>query len=156
MAILKVARLGNPVLRKMTTPLTLREIQSPSCQKFIDDMIETMKEYDGVGLAADQVHESKQIAVLEVAENPRYPNKSNVPLTVLINPRISSLTDEMEEDWEGCLSIPDIRGRVPRHKSIHVHARDRDGKSLEFSAVDIHSRMVQHGWDHLNGRLYRD
>jgi peptide deformylase len=89
MAILKVARLGNPVLRKIAAPLTSREIRSPSCQKFIDDMIETMKEYDGVGLAADQVHESKQIAVLEVAENPRYPDKPNVPLTVLINPKIS-------------------------------------------------------------------
>src|SRR5256885_11926774 len=115
MSILKVARLGHPVLRQITATLSLQQLQSGEIQKFIDDMIETMKEYDGVGLAADQVHESKQIAVLEVAENPRYPNKPNVPLTVLINPRISPLTDEMEEDWEGCLSIPDIRGRVPRH-----------------------------------------
>ena len=156
MAILKVARLGNPVLRKIAAPLTPREIQSPSFQKFIDDMIETMKEYDGVGLAADQVHESKQIAVLEVAENPRYPDKPNVPLTVLINPKISPLTDELEEDWEGCLSIPDIRGRVPRHKSIHVQARDRDGKPLEFIAVDFHARVIQHEWDHLNGKVYLD
>ena len=156
MAILKVARLGNPVLRKIAAPLTPREIQSPSFQKFIDDMIETMKEYDGVGLAADQVHESKQIAVLEVTENPRYPNKPNVPLTVLINPKISPLTDEMEEDWEGCLSIPDIRGRVPRHKSIQVQARDRDGKPLEFIAVDFHARVIQHEWDHLNGKVYLD
>src|SRR5262252_9637633 len=128
MSILKVARLGHPVLRRVTEPIPARELQSPAWQKFIDDMIETMKEYDGVGLAADQVHESKQIAVLEVAENPRYPNKPNVPLTVLINPKISPVTDEMEEDWEGCLSIPDIRGKVPRHKSIQVQARDRDGK----------------------------
>jgi peptide deformylase len=156
MAILKVARLGNPVLRKIAAPLTPREIQSPSFQKFIDDMIETMKEYDGVGLAADQVHESKQIAVLEVAENPRYPDKPNVPLTVLINPKISPLTDEMEEDWEGCLSIPDIRGRVPRHKSIQVQALDRDGKPLEFIAVDFHARVIQHEWDHLNGKVYLD
>ena len=156
MAILKVARLGNPVLRKIAAPLTPREIQSPSFQKFIDDMIETMKEYDGVGLAADQVHESKQIAVLEVTENPRYPNKPNVPLTVVINPKISPLTDEMEEDWEGCLSIPDIRGRVPRHKSIQVQARDRDGKPLEFIAVDFHARVIQHEWDHLNGKVYLD
>lgn len=156
MAILKVARLGNPVLRKIAAPLTPREIQSPSFQKFIDDMIETMKEYDGVGLAADQVHESKQIAVLEVAENPRYPDKPNVPLTVLINPKISPLTDELEEDWEGCLSIPDIRGRVPRHKSIQVQARDRNGKPLEFIAVDFHARVIQHEWDHLNGKVYLD
>ena len=156
MAILKVARLGHPVLRKIAAPLAPREIQSPSFQKFIDDMIETMKEYDGVGLAADQVHESKQIAVLEVAENPRYPDKPSVPLTVLINPKISPLTDEMEEDWEGCLSIPDIRGRVPRHKSIQVQARDRAGKPLEFVAVDFHARVIQHEWDHLNGKVYLD
>src|SRR5881397_1377909 len=153
MSILKVARLGHPVLRQITATLSLQQLQSGEIQKFIDDMVETMKEYDGVGLAADQVHESKQIAVLEVAKNPRYPDKPNVPLTVLINPKISPLTDEMEEDWEGCLSIPDIRGRVPRHKSIQVQARDRDGKPLEFIAVDFHARVIQHEWDHLNGKV---
>jgi len=98
MSILKVARLGHPVLRQVTVNLSPHEIQSPPMQKFIDDMIETMKEYDGVGLAADQVHESKQVAVLEVADNPRYPNKPQVPLTVLINPKITPLSNETEED----------------------------------------------------------
>jgi peptide deformylase len=156
MSILKVARLGHPVLRKPTAPVSLREIQSPGFQKLIDDMIETMKEYDGVGLAGDQVHESKQIAVLEVAENPRYPDKPKVPLTVLINPKISPLTDEMEEDWEGCLSIPELRGRVPRYKTIRVQAWDRNGKELEFVAADFHARVIQHEWDHLNGKVYLD
>jgi peptide deformylase len=156
MAILKVARLGHPVLRKIAAPVSLREIQAPGFQKFIDDMIETMKEYDGVGLAAGQVHESKQIAVLEVAENPRYPDKPKVPLTVLINPKISPLTEEMEEDWEGCLSIPELRGRVPRYKTIRVQAWDRNGKDLEFSADDFHARVIQHEWDHLNGKVYLD
>ncbi|HSF58738.1 MAG TPA: peptide deformylase [Candidatus Binatia bacterium] len=156
MSILKVARLGHPVLRTIAAPVSVREIQAPNWQKFIDDMIETMKEYDGVGLAADQVHESKQIAVLEVAENPRYPNKPKVPLTVLINPKISPLTDEMEEDWEGCLSIPELRGRVPRYKTIRVQALDRNGKHLEFIAADFHARVVQHEWDHLNGKVYLD
>jgi peptide deformylase len=156
MAILKVARLGHPVLRKLTAAVSPREMQSASLQKFIDDMIETMKEYDGVGLAADQVHESRQIAVLEVAENPRYPDKPRVPLTVLINPKITPLTDEIEEDWEGCLSIPDLRGRVPRSKSIRVRAWDREGKPLEFDAVDFHARVIQHEWDHLNGKVYLD
>src|SRR5918992_1884348 len=100
MAILKVARLGHPVLRQLTAGLSRGELSSAPVQKLIDDMIETMKEYDGVGLAADQVHVSKQVAVLEVAENPRYPNKPNVPLTVLINPQISPLTEAMAEDWE--------------------------------------------------------
>jgi peptide deformylase len=119
-------------------------------------MIETMKEYDGVGLAADQVHESKQIAVLEVADNRRYPDKPNVPLTILINPTIAPLTEEMEEDWEGCLSIPEMRGRVPRYKSIRVQAIDRHGKELEFIALDFHARVIQHEWDHLNGKVYLD
>jgi peptide deformylase len=156
MSILKVARLGHPVLRKITAPLSPPEIQSPAFQKFVDDMIETMKEYDGVGLAADQVHESKQVAVLEVAENPRYPNKPNVPLTVLINPQISPLTEAMAEDWEGCLSIPDLRGRVPRYKSIRVQAWDRDGKPFEYIATDFHARVIQHEWDHLQGKVYLD
>ena len=156
MSILKVARLGNPVLRKVTEPLSAREFQSAACQKFIDDMIETMKEYDGVGLAADQVHESKQIAVLEVADNPRYPDKPKVPLTVLINPKITPLTEEMADDWEGCLSIPDLRGQVPRYKTIRVQALDRNGKELNFIANDFHARVIQHEWDHLNGKVYLD
>jgi len=156
MSILKVARLGHPVLRKVAAPLSPREIQSTHFQKFIDDMIETMKEYDGVGLAADQVHESKQVAVLQVDANPRYPDKPNVPLTVLINPVVAPATEEMEEDWEGCLSIPDIRGRVPRYKTVRVKAWDRNGQELEFLASDFHARVVQHEWDHLNGKVYLD
>lgn len=156
MAILKVARLGHPVLRKIAAPLSVTEIQSAPIQRFIDDMIETMKEYNGVGLAADQVHESKQIAVLEVADNPRYPEKPPVPLTVLINPQITPLSEETEEDWEGCLSIPDLRGRVPRFKSIRVQALDRNGREASFTAHDFHARVIQHEWDHLNGKVYLD
>jgi len=156
MSILKVARLGHPVLRNVTEPLSARELQSAACQKLIDDMVATMKEYDGVGLAADQVHESKQIAVLEVADNPRYPDKPKVPLTVLVNPKITPLTEEMEDDWEGCLSIPDLRGKVPRYKSIRVQALDREGNELNFIADDFHARVIQHEWDHLNGKVYLD
>jgi peptide deformylase len=156
MAILKVARLGHPVLRKVTDPVPARELQSRTMQQLIDDMIVTMKEYDGVGLAADQVHESKQIAVLEVASNARYPDKPDVPLTVLVNPKITPLGEEMDEDWEGCLSVPDMRGRVPRYKSIHVEAWDRNGKALDFVANDFHARVIQHEFDHLNGKVYLD
>jgi len=156
MSILKVTRLGHPVLRKVAEPLPAPELQSPAWQKFIDDMVETMKEYDGVGLAADQVHTSKQIAVLEVADNPRYPEKPKVPLTVLVNPKITPLTEETEDDWEGCLSIPDLRGKVPRYKNIRVQALDRDGKELDFIANDFHARVIQHEWDHLNGKVYLD
>jgi peptide deformylase len=156
MSILKVARLGHPVLRKVTENLSQRELQLPAWQKFIDDMIETMKEYDGVGLAADQVHQSKQIAVLEVADNPRYPEKPPVPLTVLVNPTITPLSEEMEEDWEGCLSIPDLRGMVPRYKSVRVQALDRQGNEIDFVANEFHARVIQHEFDHLNGKVYLD
>jgi len=156
MAILKVTRLGHPVLRTITATIAAKELKTTGMQKFIDDMVETMKEYDGVGLAADQVFTSKQLAVLEVADNPRYPNKGKVPLTVLVNPKITPLSDEMEEDWEGCLSIPDLRGRVPRYKRIHVAALDRNGNKLDFVAKDFHARVIQHEFDHLNGKVYLD
>lgn len=156
MSILKVARLGHPVLRQVSANLPERELQSAAMQKLIDDMIETMKEYDGVGLAADQVHESKQVAVLEVANNPRYPNKPDVPLTVLVNPRVTPLSDALEEDWEGCLSIPDLRGKVPRYTSVRVQAWDRNGQELDYVATGFHARVIQHEFDHLNGKLYVD
>jgi peptide deformylase len=136
MSCLKVARLGHPILRKLTNPLSQRDLQQDQTQKLIDDMIETMREYDGVGLAANQVHESWQIAVLEVADNARYPRKPNVPLTVVVNPSVTALTEELEEDWEGCLSIPDLRGKVPRYKAIEVKGWDRDGKELHFEQID--------------------
>jgi len=156
MAILKVTRLGHPVLRKITENISVKELKGASMQRFIDDMVETMKEYDGVGLAADQVFTSKQIAVLEVSDNPRYPNKGKVPLTVLVNPKITPLSDDMEEDWEGCLSIPDLRGSVPRYKRIHVTALDRHGNKLDFVAKDFLARVIQHEYDHLNGKVYLD
>lgn len=156
MSILKVARLGNPVLRKIAEDLPPDQPASLQLRKFIDDMIETMKEYDGVGLAAPQVHVSQKLAVLEVADNPRYPHKPRVPLTVLVNPKITPLSNETEEDWEGCLSIPEIRGKVPRYKNIRVEARDRGGKKLNFVASGFHARVIQHEWDHLNGKLFLD
>lgn len=156
MSILKVTRLGNPVLRRIAEEIPLGQIGSPELQKFIDDMIETMREYDGVGLAAVQVHEAKQIAVLEVADNPRYSQKPRVPLSVLINPKMTPLSDEMEEDWEGCLSISELKGRVPRYKSIRVKALDRNGKELDFTATGFHARVIQHEWDHLNGKVFLD
>lgn len=156
MAILKVARLGNPVLRTVAKEIPPSQCSSPQLLQFIADMTETMKEYDGVGLAAVQVHVSEQVAVLEVADNPRYPQKPRVPLTALINPKITPLSEEMEEDWEGCLSIPDLRGKVPRYKSIRVLARDPQGKGLDFVASGFHARVIQHEWDHLNGRVFLD
>ncbi len=156
MAILKVARLGHPALRKVSAPVPPGEIRAPALQQFIDDLIETMREHDGVGLAAPQVHESKRIVVFEVERNPRYPDAPSIPLTVLINPEISVVEKEMDEDWEGCLSVPNLRGRVPRHRAVQVKALDRRGAALDFVAKDFHARVVQHECDHLDGKVFLD
>jgi len=156
MAILKVARLGHPVLRRVAEPVPVERIRSVEIQTLVDDLIETMREYDGAGLAAPQVHVSKQIVVFEVSGNPRYPEAPSIPLTVLINPAIDPLTREMDEDWEGCLSLPDLRGMVPRHTRIRVTAFDREGREMRFEAEGFHARVVQHECDHLWGKLFVD
>jgi len=156
MAILKVSRLGHPVLRRMAEPVALDMITSPQFQQFIDDMIETMHEYDGVGLAAPQVHVSQQVAVLEVNKPPRYPDAPLVPLTVLINPRVTMLTQDTVDGWEGCLSIPEMRGVTPRYRELRVEAFDRHAQPLNFVAVDFHARVIQHEYDHLQGKVYVD
>jgi len=156
MAILKVCHLGHPVLRRVAEPVPPESIARPAFQQFIDDMIETMREYDGVGLAAPQVHVSQQIAVLEVEKHPLYPDAPSVPLTVLINPRLTVLSEETLDGWEGCLSIPDLRGVVPRSRELRVEALDRYGKPMDFIAKDFHARVVQHEYDHLQGKVYAD
>ncbi|MEE8153230.1 MAG: peptide deformylase [candidate division NC10 bacterium] len=156
MAILKIAQMGNPVLRRPADLVPIKSIKSPILKKFIDDMIETMREYSGVGLAGPQVHESLQIVVIEAHENPRYPQTPTIPLAVLINPAVEPLTDETDEDWEGCLSIPDIRGKVPRYREVRVRAHDREGKELDFSVKDFFARVIQHEHDHLQGILFLD
>lgn len=156
MAILKVARLGHPILRRIADPVPPESIGSPEIQRLVDDLIETMVEYDGAGLAAPQVHVSKQVVVFEVDDNPRYPGAESVPLSVLINPTITPTNLQMEEDWEGCLSLPDLRGKVPRYTSVRVEAYDRSGKQLHFVARDFHARVVQHECDHLFGKVFLD
>lgn len=153
--ILKVARLGHPVLRKMAEPVPPDHITSPAIQQFIDDMIETMYEYDGAGLAAPQVHVSKQIVVMEVQHHPRYPETS-IPLTIYINPEITPLTEDMVEDWEGCLSVPGLRGKVPRYTKIRLRAYDREGKRVDMVVEGFHARVIQHECDHVYGKVYLD
>jgi peptide deformylase len=102
------------------------------------------------------VHVSKQIVVMEVSQNPRYPNAPAIPLTVYINPEITPLTEDMDEDWEGCLSVPGLRGRVPRYTKIRLRAYDRDGQRVDFVAEGFHARVIQHECDHLWGKLYID
>jgi len=154
--ILKVARLGHPAVRTMAAPVAPEQIPRPEFQNLLDDMIDTMHEYSGVGLAAPQVHLSLQIAVLEVADNPRYPEAPPVPLTVIINPVVTVVDRSTVDDWEGCLSIPDLRGMVPRFKELRVQALGRNGEALDFVARDFHARVIQHETDHLKGEVYLD
>jgi peptide deformylase len=154
--ILKVARLGHPVLRQVAEPVPPDQILTPAIQQFIDDMIETMYEYDGAGLAAPQVHVSKQIVIMEVGPNPRRPNAPSIPLTVYINPEITPLTEDTEEDWEGCLSVPGLRGRVPRYRKIRLRAYDRQGNRIDIAVQGFHARVIQHECDHVQGKVYLD
>ena len=152
MAILKVARLGHPVLRRKSDPVPVREIGSSPVQRLIDDMVETMREYGGVGLAAPQVHVARRIVVFEVAGEGR----DRVSLTVLVNPRIVAASRETAEDWEGCLSVPDLRGRVPRRQALQVRGLDRSGKDVSMQARGFAARVIQHELDHLDGMLFLD
>ena len=156
MAILKDARLGQPVLREIAQPVAVEIIRSAEVQRFIDDMIDTMHEYSGAGLAANQVHTLSQIAVIEVAGNPRYPDAPEIPLTVVINPVVTPLTEEMEDGWEGCLSVPDMRGRVPRHTAVRLECYDREARRVDLVAKDFFARVIQHETDHLHGIVYVD
>jgi peptide deformylase len=151
MSILKVSRLGHPVLRMQSQPVSQELLASPSTQKLIDDMMETMVEYSGVGLAAPQVHESLQIAVIE-----SHGSRGEIPMTVLVNPDVTVVDEETIDDWEGCLSIPDLRGPVPRWKKLRVDAFDRNGKKIRFTAEGFFARVVQHEFDHLMGKVYLD
>ena len=146
--------MGHPVLRAKARSLEKSEIRSAVIQKLIDDMIDTMTEYHGVGLAAPQVHEGVRlfVASLDADEDDE---EEREPIAV-INPEIIRVGSEVVEDWEGCLSIPDIRGRVPRAREITVRAFDRTGSRIELSAHDFPARVIQHEADHLDGVLFFD
>lgn len=156
MAILKVAHMGHPVLRAKARPLEASEIRSAGVQQLIDDMFETMAEYQGVGLAAPQVHKSVRLFVAGFPEPEDDEEEPDIPQMALINPEITIVGRESTEDWEGCLSIPDIRGRVPRSRQIVVRAYDRAGKRIEIKASNFTARVMQHETDHLDGVLFFD
>ena len=151
MSILKIARMGHPVLRTPARPIDSSEIQSAPIQKLIDDLFETMKEHQGIGLAAPQVHEGLRVFVAGVDDR-----DDPMPRIALINPEVTQVGRTIEEDWEGCLSIPDIRGRVPRAQEIRVVAVDRDGKAVSMTATGLPARVIQHETDHLDGILFLD
>jgi len=156
MAILKVARLGHPALRRVAEPVPLAEITRAETQRLIEDMVETMHEYRGVGLAAPQVHVSSQIAVLEAEEHPQHPDMPRIPLMVIINPVLTPVGHETAAEWEGCLSIPEFRGVAPRYTGVRLEAYGRKGERIELEAQDFLARVLQHETDHLNGRVYLD
>jgi peptide deformylase len=151
MSILKVCRLGHPVLRMEAKHVSNDVLSTSAIQTLIDNMMETMVEYNGVGLAAPQIHESLSLAVIE-SHGPR----GDIPMTVLVNPDVTVLDEELIEDWEGCLSIPDLRGLVPRWKKLRVDALDRQGNKLQLIAEGFAARVIQHEFDHLMGKVYLD
>jgi len=155
-AILKVARMGHPILRRVARPVDPTDVETPGFQDLVDSLIETMREYDGAGLAAPQVHEDRRVVVMEVDANPRYPDAPSLPLTVVVNPEVRPLTDERIEVWEGCLSVPDIRGRVSRAAAVELAALDRHGESFTRRFEGFSAAVVQHELDHLDGVLFVD
>ena len=150
--------MGHPVLRSRARPIDPSDIRSPRIQKLIDDMFETMREYQGVGLAAPQVHESLRLFVAGFApqEGDEDSKAESVPEMALINPEVTPVGRELVDGWEGCLSIPDIRGLVPRARQISVRAYDRTGKRVELRASGFTARVIQHETDHLDGVLFFD
>lgn len=164
MAIRKIAQMGEPVLRQVARPLEADEIPSAKTQLLIDDMIDTMRDADGAGIAAPQVYESVRVCVMEVGQNSRYPTMPSLPLTVLVNPVVTPLVDSPASPsdgdsvvmYEGCLSVTGIRGRVRRPRRVRVQALDRFAKPIEFELEGPLAAVVQHETDHLNGVLYVD
>jgi peptide deformylase len=152
-----IRTIGDPVLRTRARELTLDELRSDDVQQLIDDMIETMRDANGAGLAANQVGELVRVAVAEVRPaNPRYPYKPPIPLTVMVNPEIEPLDDEIFEVNEGCLSVPDLRGNPPRFVNVRVRYLDRDGNPQEEVRRGLTAGTFQHELDHLDGVLFVD
>jgi peptide deformylase len=156
MSILKVARMGHPVLRKKTKPVPEADIAAAPIQRLIDDMTRTMLEYNGAGLAAPQVHEDVRVFVAQIITDDEDADGTQPKVLAVINPEITPLGRHVEEDWEGCLSIPDLRGLVPRHRDIRLRGWDRKGERIEIQASGHMARVIQHETDHLDGILFVD
>jgi len=151
MAIRPVLKMGDPVLRQVAAPVTSF---GASLQELLADMDETMRAMSGAGIAAPQIGVSLRVVIFELRENPRYPHVSPVPYTVLVNPVLTPLGDEQDEGWEGCLSVPGMRGLVPRFKRLRYQGFDREGSPIDRTVEGFHARVVQHEVDHLDGILY--
>ncbi len=152
MAVRTVLRMGDPRLLQIAQPV--QHFDTPELHSLITDMEDTMRSLDGAGLAAPQIGVGLQVVIFGVDHNARYPDAEPVPYTVLINPVLAPLGNEIEEGWEGCLSVPGMRGLVPRHRQIRYRGRDRRGQAIDRTVSDFHARVVQHECDHLSGILY--
>jgi peptide deformylase len=156
MSILKVAKLGNPILRRVANPVTVEESRDPGFALFLEEMVETMRKLDGVGLAAPQVFHSKQVIVIESLENLRDPDSPSLPLLIVLNPMITHYSEETQEGWEGCLSLDNLRGRVVRSAFIHLDGFNPAMEPISFDAEGFLAVVFQHEVDHLNGKVFID
>lgn len=152
MAVREILRMGDPRLLRQAEPVT--RFSAPELDALVQDMFDTMRAANGAGLAAPQIGVGLQVVIFGFASNPRYPDAPPVPETVLVNPVLTPLSDEIEEDWEGCLSVPGLRGMVPRHTRLRYQGFDQHGNAIEREAEGFHARVVQHECDHLAGILY--
>ena len=152
MAIQKVLKMGDPILLQVAAPVA--NFDSPALHELLSDMRDTMAALSGAGIAAPQIGVSQQVVIFGIDHNPRYPDAEAVPFTVLINPMLEFIGDELEDGWEGCLSVPGMRGLVPRYKQLRYRGFDEKGQAIDRSVSDFHARVVQHECDHLIGMLY--
>jgi peptide deformylase len=156
MTVRPILHVGNPLLRERSRELTRDELAAPQMQQLIDDLIDTMHDANGAGIAAPQVGELVRIATIEVTSNPRYPYKPPIPLTVVVNPVVEFLDDELVDVNEGCLSVPNMRGNVMRHVNIRVRYWDRHGVEHDEVKRGLTAGTFQHELDHLDGQLFLD
>jgi len=152
MAVREVLRMGHPVLRDKSKPV--EKTGTAELRALISDMKETMAAQNGAGLAAPQIGVSQRVVIFGVTSNPRYPDAEEVPFTVLVNPKLTFITREVDQDWEGCLSVPGMRGVVPRYTQLRYTGTDEEGNPIDRVATGFHARVVQHEVDHLDGILY--
>jgi peptide deformylase len=152
MAIREVLKMGDPRLLAVAQPVG--QFGTPELENLLTDMQDTMRDLNGAGLAAPQIGVGLRVVIFGFQENPRYPEAESVPFTILINPQITPLGETVDEDWEGCLSVPGMRGLVPRYRELRYTGFDAAGTSIDRSVKDFHARVVQHEVDHLDGILY--
>jgi peptide deformylase len=152
MAIKPVLRMGDPVLLQVAKPVD--RFDTPELHALIQDMHDTMESLNGAGLAAPQIGVSLQVVIFGFEKNQRYPDADEVPFTVLLNPQLTPLSDEIEDGWEGCLSVPGMRGMVPRFAHLRYQGVDQYGTAIDRTVSGFHARVVQHECDHLQGILY--